>query len=86
MDKKREVLINLREKANMSQEDLALELGVAQQTVSQLETRTRNPSLNLAKKYELFFETPMEKLFPDLFCGFDITKRSTETNSNQKPA
>jgi putative transcriptional regulator len=86
MSKKRELLIKLRDKTNMNQEELASKMGISQQTVSQLETGVRKPSLNLAKKYELFFDIPMEKLFPDLFHGLNITKRSIGKNPDQKSA
>jgi putative transcriptional regulator len=65
MEAKRELLIKLR--GEMTQTELARKLGIAQQTVSAIETRILNPNIKIMKKYELFFKKPMEELFPDVF-------------------
>ena len=75
MNNERKTLINLRQKINLTQNDLADDLGVAQQTISQLENGSRDPSLKLAKKIELYFDTPMEEIFPDLFNNLNTTQR-----------
>lgn len=73
---KRKLLISLREEKNLKQEDVAKMLNIAQQTVSLIETAKRNPSILLAKKFEILFDRPMEDLFPDIFLSAETTKRS----------
>ncbi len=67
MDKKRKVLIALREAKGWKQEDVAKKLDITQQAVSLYENGKRDPSIRLAKKFELLFKMPMEELFPDIF-------------------
>lgn len=83
---KREYLIKLREKNGWLQEDVANKTGTTQQTVSLLENGKRNPSIKLAKSFEILFEEPMENLFPDIFLTIDTTKCNICTISNQKTA
>lgn len=71
---KREYLIKLREKNDWLQEDVANKTGTTQQTVSLLENGKRNPSIKLAKSFEILFKEPMEKLFPDIFLSMHTTK------------
>lgn len=67
MGKKRKVLIALREAKGWKQEDVAKKLDITQQAVSLYENGKRDPSIRLAKKFELLFKMPMEELFPDIF-------------------
>ena len=52
-----------REAKGLSQEQLALELGVSRQTISYIETGRYVPSLPLAMKLAHFFKTSVETLF-----------------------
>jgi Predicted transcriptional regulators len=50
---------------NMTQEDLALALGVTRQTIIAIESGKYDPSMKLAFKMAKFFEKPIEELFFD---------------------
>ena len=53
----------LRAVKNISQEQLAQELGVTRQTIHAVETGKYNPSLDLAFKMSRFFEKSIEEIF-----------------------
>ena len=53
----------LRAVKNISQEQLAQELGVTRQTIHAVETGKYNPSLDLAFKMARFFEKRIEEIF-----------------------
>lgn len=78
----RTLLTYLREKEGWKQDELAEVLNVSQQTISLIETGKRNPSIKLAKKYEILFQKSMEELFPDIFLDIKTTK----CNRVSKPA
>jgi len=79
MCNKRKVLIALREAKGWKQEDLAGMLNISQQAISLYENGKRDPSIRLAKKFELLFKMPMEELFPDIF----LDDRTTGCNVNR---
>lgn len=72
----RSKLIALRKERGWRQDDVATKLGSTQQTISFIENGKRNPSIKLAKKFELLFEEPMENLFPDIFLNIQTTYRN----------
>ena len=53
----------LRAVKNISQEQLAQELGVTRQTIHAVESSKYNPSLDLAFKMARFFEKSIEEIF-----------------------
>lgn len=53
----------LRAMKDITQEDLAHEVGVTRQTILAIEACKYNPSLELAFKLARFFETRIEKIF-----------------------
>jgi putative transcriptional regulator len=53
----------LRAMSRITQEDLALALGVTRQTILAIENDKYDPSLELAFKIANYFETPIEKIF-----------------------
>ena len=53
----------LRAIKNISQEQLAQELGVTRQTIHAVENNKYNPSLDLAFKIASFFEKSIEDIF-----------------------
>jgi putative transcriptional regulator len=53
----------LRAIKNISQEQLAQELGVTRQTIHAVENNKYNPSLDLAFKIASFFEKSIEEIF-----------------------
>ena len=56
-----------REKAGLSQGELAAAVGVSRQTINATERDRYNPSLELAFKLATFFECKIEDLFePDI--------------------
>lgn len=54
---------NLRKKMNITQEDLAKNLGITRQTVIAIEKGNYTPSLILAFKISRFFKKPIEQIF-----------------------
>jgi putative transcriptional regulator len=53
----------LRATRNITQEQLANELGVTRQTIHAIETGKYNPSLDLAFKIAIHFDTRIEDIF-----------------------
>ena len=53
----------LRAIKNISQEQLAQELGVTRQTIHAVENDKYNPSIDLAFKIARFFEKSIEEIF-----------------------
>lgn len=53
----------LRKEQNVTQEDLALAVGVTRQTIISLENGKYNASLQLAFKIAKYFDTEIEKVF-----------------------
>ncbi len=52
-----------RAKHDLTQEELAIEMGVSRQTINAIETGKYNPSLELALKLADHFDVPIEELF-----------------------
>jgi len=59
----RTTLKELREKAGLTQEQLAEKAGVARQTILFLEKAQYNPSLRLASKIARILKAPIEDIF-----------------------
>jgi putative transcriptional regulator len=53
----------LRARYNLTQEDLAKEVGVTRQTIVYLEKGTYNPSLDLAHRVAKVLKTSIDELF-----------------------
>jgi len=56
-------LQELRKQKNLSQKELAEELGVTRQTINAIERERYNPSLDLAFKLAEFFNLSIEDIF-----------------------
>ena len=56
-------LKELRQKENISQDDLASILKVSRQTINSIETGKFDPSLKLVMKMTKHFNAPLEKIF-----------------------
>lgn len=56
-------LKELREEQDMTQEDLAIKVGVSRQTIISLEKGKYNPSISLAYKLAQAFQLTIEELF-----------------------
>jgi len=69
----REMLLLLRKKHKLTQQELAENLGISTVYVRKLEKGVVNPGRETLIKYERFFEKDMKELFPDLF--FDINDK-----------
>ncbi|WDV46886.1 helix-turn-helix transcriptional regulator [Clostridiaceae bacterium M8S5] len=54
---------NLRKEYNLTQDDLAIKLGVSRQTIISLEKGKYNPSITLAFKISRVFNTQIEQIF-----------------------
>lgn len=67
MCKRRDGLINERESKNLTREELAKKLGVAEITVRKIEEGGRNPSVKMAKKFAIYYKKDLTELFPDIF-------------------
>lgn len=64
----RSQLKEARIKAGYTQQQIAVLLGVSQQTVSKHESATSVPShFRIIRDYESLLGVPAEKLFPDIF-------------------
>lgn len=77
----RERLIEERKAMNLTREELANSLDIAEITVRKLEEGNRNPSVNMAKKFALYYEKDLTELFPDIFLIKFDTKRSKSKNN-----
>lgn len=58
-------LINAR--GEKSQQDVADDIGISQKTLSALERGYRNPSIDLMKKIQNYYQVSMTILFEDIF-------------------
>ena len=56
-------LKELRQKENVSQDDLASILKVSRQTINSIETGKFDPSLKLVMKMTKYFNVPLEQIF-----------------------
>lgn len=56
-------LLLLREKENLTQKDVADEVGITTSHYGMIEIGVRNPSLHLALKLAAFFKTSVESTF-----------------------
>ena len=56
-------LKELRQKENISQDDLASILKVSRQTINSIETGKFDPSLKLVMKMTTHFNVPLEQIF-----------------------
>jgi putative transcriptional regulator len=56
-------LKELRQKQNLTQEELAQILNITRQTIIAIERNKYDPTLRLALKIAQFFETDIEKIF-----------------------
>jgi len=54
---------SFRIEKNVTQEDLALAVGVSRQTIISIEKGNYTPSVHLALKIASFFKVPVEKIF-----------------------
>lgn len=57
------IIKDLRKKSNMTQEELAKACGVSRQTIISLENGRYNPSIYLAHKVAVIFNSTIEKVF-----------------------
>ncbi|KXS41414.1 MAG: hypothetical protein AWU54_1635 [Candidatus Frackibacter sp. T328-2] len=73
-NKERTLLKSIRIDNGLNQEELAEILDTTQQNISLIENGKRDPSIRLAKKFEILYQKSMEKLFPDIFSGLETTK------------
>jgi putative transcriptional regulator len=62
-DKVENRLRELREKRELTQEDLAIQVGVSRQTIISLEKGKYNPSIILAYKLAKVFDLSIEEVF-----------------------
>lgn len=76
----RPLLKQLREKHNLTQEQLAEKLDISTVYVRKLEKGVANPGRETMLKYERFFNRDMRELFPDLF----FNKNDKEFINNEK--
>ena len=61
-------LRRLRLKRNLTQDQLASDIGVTAKHISFLENEERSPSLNIAYKFADYFECNIEDIFPPKKC------------------
>jgi putative transcriptional regulator len=56
-------LEEIRKRKGLTQEELANNLEVSRQTISSIENERYEPSITLAFKISIFFETKIEEIF-----------------------
>jgi len=59
----RQILINLRKKRGLTQEQVAQKLGISRSFYGMIEVGTRNPTLKMAQKISTYFNTNIQDLF-----------------------
>ncbi len=71
------ILAELREKNKLTQEDMALKLGISRSYYGHIENGVRNPTYGLAKRIANIFNVKVEEIFfnPD---GFRLKHTGTE--------
>lgn len=65
----RQLLLHLRNKNKLTQQELAKKLGISTVYVRKLEKGVVNPGRETLVKYEIFFQTNMKNMFPDIFLN-----------------
>lgn len=63
----RKVLVTKRIDAGYTRMEVASNLGLSEIFVRKLEEGGRNPSIKTMLKFQMFYDEPIEKLFPDIF-------------------
>lgn len=56
-------LLEMRQTRGLTQQELGDWIGVSRQTIISIETGRYNPSLDLAHRLAVFFETKIEEIF-----------------------
>ncbi|RCX08680.1 putative transcriptional regulator [Anaerobacterium chartisolvens] len=59
----RKKLIDLREKMNLGQKDVASKIGISRPAYSMIESGKRNPSFITSRKIKEFFKTNEDSIF-----------------------
>lgn len=70
----RKILKQLREQQNLTQQELAVKIGISTIYVRKLEKGVVDPGKNTMIKYEQYFKKDMKKLFPDIFFNLNDKK------------
>jgi putative transcriptional regulator len=69
---KRRKLIELRKQRNLTQRQLAEELGISEVYVRKIEKGDSNPGRETMVKFQQFYQYELPELFPDIFLiNFD---------------
>ncbi|MBC2392249.1 helix-turn-helix transcriptional regulator [Listeria booriae] len=63
--------------------DLASKVAISEETIKKLESGDRNPSVETAKKFALYFGKPLDYLFPDIFL-IDFDTKSNKKNTKKQ--
>ncbi|MGF7431058.1 helix-turn-helix transcriptional regulator [Thermoanaerobacterium thermosaccharolyticum] len=63
---RRHKLIELRNKNNMTHEDVAKAIGISRSYYGFIENGTRNPSYNVATKLASLYHSTLKELFPEM--------------------
>lgn len=72
----RNTLIEARGKRTQS--DVSNDIGISQKYLSKLELGQRTPSLKIAYKIALYYQSSIEYLFPDIFLPNNSPKSSID--------
>lgn len=64
----RQELISLRDKAGLTQENVATEIGISRSSYGHIETGARNPTYFQAKKIAKLFGVVVEEIFFECDC------------------
>jgi len=66
---KRTKIIEVRNRLGKTQRQVAADLGVSEIYIRKLEAGASSPGRDMMIKMQQYYKLPMERLFPDLFCG-----------------
>lgn len=77
---RREQFRKLRRRFNVSQRQVALDLGVSENHIRNIESGRGNPDIKLLFKLLKYFDTTPDQLFPDL-ASIEVPRPSNSTRS-----
>lgn len=80
-----EIIKKIRKERNIKQKDFALECGISQTYLSQIENDERNPTLAILEKVSKVLEIPYPVLSFLTLSEDSISKEKKEVYKNAKP-
>ncbi len=66
----------IRARGSNTQVNVAAQIGISQKYLSKLELGKRTPSMKIAARIASYYQSTIERLFPDVFAGEKSPKSS----------